>query len=592
MAIKLGTNSDDDLFGSSGNDVIFGYNAGLSVQVGSFFGSDIMLGQAGNDLLVDGGLDGALNPDDKLIGGLGKDYIVAESGADTIDAGGGNDVVMVFNYSSASGGIKDAPAGSKLLSAAGGKGSDFLFYVMSGGYELHYTMGSGLNTTLYTGAKISGFETGIIIGGSLRDYLTARHWALDADIGFSINKNFANYQKQITNSTLKSAVADLGKFITAITQYQGFFGSYGGDYLTVELDAKTTNINRGVLLSGDSGDDEIYLSLTQGAVNSLVANDGLFKAVNAAGKKTDLPAIVVDAGEDFFGSDADTFHFKLPEALTQNIKIGQPDGDGVISVTANGKLLEKIQGFEAYNLFLGGGNDTVITGNLDDVIKTFAGNDKITSGDGDDVINAGLGADTIDGGIGTDIVLFNNAVTINMARPGLGKGEAKGDRFTSVERFLLSDKNDKFLGFIRDEAVDGGKGNDILKGGDGRDVLIGGAGNDRLTGGKEADTFRFLKPSGDGIDTVADFQPGVDKLSVNIYEFRTNFIRVVANSNPKPTEPFNAFFLLDTDDGALSFDVDGQGGQAPMQFATLIGVKTLATSDFEFYYGSDGLGNF
>jgi len=590
MAINLGTSNDDNLFGTTANDAIFGYNASVSVQVG-FSGSDILLGNAGNDLLVDGNLDGSLTPDDTLSGGAGNDYILAQSGVDSIDAGAGDDIVLAANVSGAGGGGKDAPAGANLQDADGGAGTDYLFYVFSGGYELDFRAGQGTNATLFNGAKIANFETGIIKGGGLRDHLTATNWTLDSSPATSIAADFADYRKQTNNATLKASIAELEKSFAGISRYQGFFGSFGGDFLNVSLDAKTTKIGRGLLLSGDTGFDEINLNLSKGAVKSLLVNKGLFKLADASGKLIDAPILLVDAGEDFFGSDVDIFTFSVPSSLVHGITLGLPNQDGVIALNSSGKLLGNIQGFEEYRLHLGAGADIVTTAGGFDVIETFAGNDKINSDSGNDTITGGEGADSIDGGLGIDLALFNDVVTVNIARPGLGKGEAKGDRYVGVEQFLLSKGDDVFNGFLRAEAVDGGAGNDKLSGGGGKDTLIGGAGNDRLAGGADADTFRFSSPRADGIDRISDFEPGLDKIAVNLYTFNTGFITVIASSNPVAVEPFAAVFLLDTDNGALAFDEDGAGGLGPQQFVTLVGVKTLAVSDFEFYSPS-GFGHF
>ena len=53
---------------------------------------------------------------------------------------------------------------------------------------------------------------------------------------------------------------------------------------------------------------------------------------------------------------------------------------------------------------------------------------------------------------------------------------------------------------------DGGDGNDVLHGGHGNDLLIGGAGSDR---------FEFSGVN--GIDTIADFQHGIDQIRITGY---------------------------------------------------------------------------
>jgi len=58
----------------------------------------------------------------------------------------------------------------------------------------------------------------------------------------------------------------------------------------------------------------------------------------------------------------------------------------------------------------------------------------------------------------------------------------------------------------------GGFGNDWLEGGDGDDVLNGGIGIDYLQGDAGTDTFSFQ--IGDGTDTVADFEDGIDLIEM------------------------------------------------------------------------------
>jgi hypothetical protein len=90
-----GTNKDDHLVGTPGNDVICGRN-----------GNDLIEGMGGNDVLIGG------NGQDHLIGGDGNDLLLGGNGQNTMEGGNGNDSLHGGN-------------GEDTLT--GGPGSDALF---------------------------------------------------------------------------------------------------------------------------------------------------------------------------------------------------------------------------------------------------------------------------------------------------------------------------------------------------------------------------------------------------------------------------------------------------------------------------------
>lgn len=63
-----------------------------------------------------------------------------------------------------------------------------------------------------------------------------------------------------------------------------------------------------------------------------------------------------------------------------------------------------------------------------------------------------------------------------------------------------------------DDLLRGNKGSDRLNGGDGDDTLKGGRGNDILRGGEGADRFVFRRSKSQELDTVKDFEIGIDKI--------------------------------------------------------------------------------
>lgn len=70
--------------------------------------------------------------------------------------------------------------------------------------------------------------------------------------------------------------------------------------------------------------------------------------------------------------------------------------------------------------------------------------------------------------------------------------------------------DDTINGMGGNDVLLGLSGDDLLRGGDGDDLLDGGIGNDTLVGGAGRDTF-VLGPR-PGVDTIADFEVGIDKL--------------------------------------------------------------------------------
>jgi Ca2+-binding RTX toxin-like protein len=152
---------------------------------------------------------------------------------------------------------------------------------------------------------------------------------------------------------------------------------------------------------------------------------------------------------------------------------------------------------------------------------------------------------------------------------------------------------DSLVAGVGDDSLSGGAGIDTLSGGAGNDTLAGGAGDDSLIGGLGSDSFRFdtdLKTA--GIDTIADFVTGTDKivLSAAVFLKFTSAVSLTSanlvvgtGATAKPTQS-TTYLIFDKATGALSYDADGSGTAAvPVQFAkiTLVGTtSTPAFSDF------------
>jgi Ca2+-binding RTX toxin-like protein len=199
-------------------------------------------------------------------------------------------------------------------------------------------------------------------------------------------------------------------------------------------------------------------------------------------------------------------------------------------------------------IYAGEGNDTVYGSTGDDVIYGGNGIDVLYGEGGNDQINAGadnyfiIGGedyDAIDGGSGIDTASYagsTSAVGIDLLNAITSGGYAVGDTLTGIENLTGSDFNDTLIGDNNANIIVGGVGNDTLSGNDGSDTLTGGAGSDLIYGGLGNDNihggsgvdyfsggagidyfaFKALTDSNTtyGIDTIVDFQDGIDKIDL------------------------------------------------------------------------------
>ncbi|HWL67013.1 MAG TPA: calcium-binding protein, partial [Geminicoccus sp.] len=140
---------DDELAGSSGNDLIHGLDGDDRIAGG--LGDDRLFGDAGDDLLEGG--EGA----DTLDGGLGNDTLQGDAGADRLLGGAGDDVLVVL--------------GSDLLD--GGAGDDVVrVESIRGAQNVTITLGAGADTFELQGSRGGGEDLTFPGFGSLvvRDF--------------------------------------------------------------------------------------------------------------------------------------------------------------------------------------------------------------------------------------------------------------------------------------------------------------------------------------------------------------------------------------------------------------------------------------
>lgn len=154
------------------------------------------------------------------------------------------------------------------------------------------------------------------------------------------------------------------------------------------------------------------------------------------------------------------------------------------------------------DIYLGGGDDFVeMRGG------TFRGT--LDGGAGDDVYRVDIrGVHIVDTGTSANDTLFSTVST------RLGNG---------VDVLQLKSGRDiDGTGNEESNALFGNAGDNHLRGLGNGDLLFGGRGRDRLEGGDGADGFFFN--IGDGVDTIADFEDGIDQIGSDVVNSEQDFL--------------------------------------------------------------------
>jgi Ca2+-binding RTX toxin-like protein len=263
------------------------------------------------------------------------------------------------------------------------------------------------------------------------------------------------------------------------------------------------------------------------------------------------------------------------------------------------------------NVMVGNGAENVLSAAAgNDSLFGQAGDDALLGGAGADTLNGGLGADTMNGDVGNDTYVVDNAgdVVIEGVSGGLDKilssisqdmsvgGRANVENLTltgaaaigignALSNVLVGNGADNMLsGLSNSDQLLGQDGNDTLSAGDGNDLINGGNGNDSILTGAGADRVLFNTALGAGnVDAVQDFNPVFDTFLLENAVFSALVPGVLA------AEAFvvgaaavdaDDRIVYDSTTGALSYDADGVGGAAQIEFAVLSGGLGLTNSDF------------
>ncbi|MDQ4087782.1 MAG: calcium-binding protein, partial [Pseudomonadota bacterium] len=477
-----------------------------------------MTGTAGDDRLVGSGeadllrglgghdiLKGAAG-DDRLEGDEGDDGLYGGLGDDLLIGGIGNDTYYVDS-------IGDA------VSETAGNGIDLVFSAVS--FSLY-----GQDVERLTLAGTAAINA---TGNSLANILTGNAAAniLDGAAGADLMRGGDG------NDTYH--VDDLSDVVVEAS-------GAGNDLVisSVSFSLQRQNIER-LTLTGTQAIDATGNALA----NTLIGNGAANVLNGAAG---------ADRMEGRGGND--TYH--VDNAGDEIIELGGQGLDRVLS------SVSFTLGAHVENLVLTG--STALEGTGNSLRNTITGNAAAN------VLDGQAGADIMRGGGGDDIYRVDHASDRAIESAGSGT-----DEVLSSTSFTLGSYVEKLT--LTGSAAANGTGNALantIVGNAAANVLDGGGGADLLTGGSGADSFAFTtKPSSGNVDRVTDFAAATDKILLGGL---TGQPFEALASGPLGAGAFRVGpAAADADDriiytkstGALSYDADGSGAGAAIQFATL-----------------------
>ncbi|MER8731828.1 calcium-binding protein [Mesorhizobium sp. M1227] len=258
---------------------------------------------------------------------------------------------------------------------------------------------------------------------------------------------------------------------------------------------------------------------------------------------------VVGGGTDKVLASASFALVHSAGAQVELLATTNPSGTAAINLVGN-EFAQTIQGNAGANYINGMGGADTLTG--------YGGNDTyLVDNAGDRVIEvAGGGGDRVFSSVSYALSAGSQVELLATTGPsGTGAINLTGNEFT--------------------QAIQGNAGANVINGGGGADILTGNGGND---------AFVFNSALGAGnIDKVTDFNKLQDKIQLDDAVFaglKLGGLSSDAFFAGTAAHDSSDHIIYNSSTGALSFDSDGIGGAAQIQFATLSPGLSLTAGSF------------
>jgi len=474
--------------------------------------------------ILHGGVNSTGLAGDTLRGGTGTDQVYSYNANDSIEFGGGKDVLYI-SYAVDGGADMNAAAWKAYFSARGVNLTDDVTVI----YRGNPVTGSGVTS----GVNIEGTSlTTNLLGTDKNDTLRAESTTAttldggkgsDSMVGSSTNDVF--YVDSIGANTVAatSLLGNVGDIVAAGAGKDTIRSS-----VNIDLNKNyAVGSNAGILQFADVEVVELQGTAALSATGNLNASTtilGNFAANNLVGGNN---ADVLDGGA---GADVMTGGNGNDLYYVDNVgdRVVEKVGGGVDSIKSNGISInlgtpnfanvEYVENIGSTGISITGttGTETIIAGSGGDTLDGKGGNDSINGGAGNDLIyyygseqdiNAGTGMDTLY--VKNTAQSINNDALHNFEVVQLESVVANA-RAIDIDASDTS-KDMTLIGNAGSSSIVGGAGNDSIVGGGGQDSIFAGAGDDfveisanqlgygALEGGLGADTLSF----GAGADSVA-----------------------------------------------------------------------------------------